>query len=61
MPAPPGLRLLAAAALLTVLGLASVAYASFGSPARPDFWMGAGVALLAASALAHWQSSKARP
>ncbi len=59
MPAPPGLRLLAAAALCTLLGLAAVAWSSFGSPASPDVWMGVGVALLAVSGLLHWRSSSA--
>lgn len=59
MAAPPGLRLLAAAALLTVLGLGCVAWSSFGSPSSPDAWMGAGVAMLAGSGLLHWRSSKA--
>ena len=59
MATPPGLRPLAAAALLTVLGVASVAWASFGSTDAQDVWMGVGVAMLAGSGLLHWLSSKA--
>ena len=61
MAAPPGLRQLAAAALCTLLGLAAVAWASFGSQASADLWMGVGVALLAASGLLHWRSSQVGP
>ena len=59
MAAPPGFRLLAWAAACTLAGLAAVSWASFGSPASPDAWMGLGVALLAVSALLHWRSSSA--
>ena len=56
---PPGLRLLAAAAALTVAGLACLAVPMLGATRAPDGWTSAGVALLAASALLHWRSSRA--
>ena len=59
MAAPPRVRLLAAAAACTVVGLVVLSWSAYGSPENPDLWLTVGVVLLAASGLLHWRASSA--